>query len=65
MSQDPPANADLRAMSGERLRTEGRRIDRKIGAELDRVRMADAQFRTVLDRSLAVEDEIAKRKTSR
>lgn len=51
-----------RLMRGEELRREAKRIDRALGAEIDRLRMADPQFKSVLDRSLEIEDEVNRRK---
>jgi hypothetical protein len=61
MSREDPTHG-LSAMSGEQLRNEGRRRDRQLGKEIDRLRLGDEQFRRVLDRSLAVEDEQARRR---
>lgn len=53
---------DPRDMGGEELRNEAKKIDKRLGFELDRLRRSDAQFRSVLDRSLALEQEIDRRK---
>ncbi len=60
MSFDPPH--DFSKLSGETLRNEARRTDRLLGRELERLRQTDEQFRAVLDRSLALEVEIDRRK---
>lgn len=49
-------------MSGEELRNEGRRADRRLGAELDRLRLSDSGFKAVLDRALEIESEIERRR---
>lgn len=49
-------------LSGEELRRQAKRADDKLGAELDRLRLADPQFRDVLDRALALESEMEARK---
>lgn len=62
MSYDLPP--DFRSLSGGQLRDEARRTDRQLGREIDRLRIADAQFRAVIDRALAIEDEQARRKNT-
>lgn len=54
--------SDLREMGGEALRKEQRRVDKRLGSEINRLRLADAAFRAVLDRSLAIDDELQRRK---
>lgn len=49
-------------MKGEELRKEAKKYDRAVGAEIDRIRLSDERFRTILDRSLALDDEIEKRR---
>lgn len=49
-------------MSGMELRTESKRADRALGAELDRIRIQDERFRQALDRSIALQDELDRRK---
>lgn len=44
-------------LSGEALRTQLKRADTKLGDEIDRLRIVDSQFRAVLDRALALQDE--------
>lgn len=53
---------DPRDMTGEELRKESRRVDKSLGAEIDRLRISDSRFRSVLDRSLTLESEINRRK---
>jgi len=60
LSYDLPP--DFSALSGEQLRNEAKRTDRQLGREIDRLRISDAQFRAVIDRVLAIEDEQASRK---
>lgn len=49
-------------LSGEALRTAAKRADRALGAELDRLRISDEGFRAALDKALALEDEINRRR---
>ena len=55
---------DPRLMKGEELRTEARKHDKALGAEIDRLRLSDERFREILDRSLAFEDEINRRRNT-
>ena len=55
---------DPRLMKGEELRTEARKHDKALGAEIDRLRLSDERFREILDRSLALEDEINRRRNT-
>lgn len=49
-------------MGGEELRNAAKRQDKLVGLEVERLRQTDPQFRAALDRSLALDDEIARRK---
>jgi hypothetical protein len=50
-------------LSGEELRRQARRADRDLGAEIDRLQIADERFRSVLRRSLDLEAEQEARKS--
>lgn len=56
--------SDPRNMKGEELRRESKRADKALGAELDRIRISDDRFRSILDRSLALESELQRRKNT-
>lgn len=60
MSFDPPE--DFTAWPGAKLATEAKRADRALGADIDRLRIADERFRAILDRSLAIEAEQLRRR---
>ena len=53
---------DLSQLSGEQLRREATRADTRLGAEIDRLRIHDVAFKTVLEYSLAVEAEQNRRR---
>lgn len=53
---------DPRDMGGEELRTAARRQDKLVGMEIERIRQTDERFRAVLDRALALDEEIDRRR---
>ena len=53
---------DPRDMGGEELRSIAKSTDRKLGFEIERMRRIDPKFKEVLDRSLALEAEILRRR---
>jgi len=53
---------NLSGLSGEELRKAARKADKALADEIVRMRATDEQFREVLDRALAVEDEQLRRK---
>ncbi len=57
-----PMAERLRAMSGETLRNEARKSDKALGAEIDRLQIADEQFRVVLLHNIAVDEEVERRR---
>lgn len=52
-------------MGGEELRAISKSTDRKLGFEIERMRMKDSQFKAVLDRSLALEAELLRRRNTK
>jgi hypothetical protein len=49
-------------MRGEELRREAKKADKALGAELDRLQLTDERFKRVLERALALETEVDRRK---